>query len=72
MNRYRALLIDSGQLNQERPVQIFAQDRSLIDEWTAIVLARAVSPDAVVLVYETAETRIAIVPKPRKAPGGSV
>jgi hypothetical protein len=63
MNRYRAILIDSGNTTQERPVQIFGNDRAKIDEWAQAVLNAAVSPDAVVWVYQTIEQQIALIPK---------
>ncbi len=63
MHRFRALLIDSGNTTQERPVQIFGNDRAKIDEWAEAVLNAAVSPDAAVLVYMTLEQQIAIIPK---------
>jgi hypothetical protein len=68
MNRYRALLIDPGNTTQERPVQIFGNDRTEIDRWAANVLRQAVSLDAVVNVYQTVEQHIAIIRKPKEEP----
>lgn len=66
MNRFRALLIDSGNTTQERPVQIFGNDRAEIDRWAAAVLQAAISPEAVVCVYQTIETQVALIVKPKK------
>ena len=63
MHRYRAILIDTGNTAQERPVQIFGNDRAKINEWATAVLATAISPDAVVWVYQTIEQQIALIPK---------
>jgi len=63
VHRYRALLIDSGNTVQERPVHIFGNHRVVIDDWAKTVLERAVSPDAVVKVFESVETEIARIPK---------
>jgi hypothetical protein len=65
MHRYRAILIDSGNTTQERPVQIFGNDRSIIDDWAKAVLATAVSPEAVVWVYQTVEQQVALIVKPK-------
>lgn len=65
MHRFRAILIDAGNTTQERPVQIFGNDRAEIDRWAAAVLQSAVSPEAVVWVYQTIETQIALITKPK-------
>jgi hypothetical protein len=59
MNRFRGLLIDPGAANQERPVQVFGNNRADIEEWARRVLGVAVSEKAVVVVYETVENEIA-------------
>jgi outer membrane lipoprotein SlyB len=46
VHRFRALLIDPGNTVQERPVQIFGNDRAVIDDWAKAVLPGAVSADA--------------------------
>lgn len=63
MHRYRALLVDPGNTVQERPVQIFGNDRAVIDDWAKAVLDKALSPDAVVKVFESVETEITRIPK---------
>jgi hypothetical protein len=65
MHRYRAILIDPGNTAQERPIQVFANDRKNIDEWAAKVLQSAISPGAVVWVYQTIETQVGLIPKPK-------
>jgi hypothetical protein len=65
MHRYRAILIDTGNTTQERPLQIFGNDRAIIDDWANKVLAAAISPDAVVWVYQTIEQQVALVTKPK-------
>ena len=66
MNRFRAILIDPGNINQERPVQIFGNDRTEIDRWAAKVLSQAVSPDATVIIYQTVEQQVAMIRKPKE------
>ena len=66
MQRFRALLDDPGNTTQERPQQIFGNDRAEIDRWADVVLRRAISPDAVVKVFETVESQVARVTKPEK------
>lgn len=66
MNKYRAILIDPGALNQERPVQVFGNDRTEIDRWAATVLRQAVSPDAVVLIYQQTEIQIGMILKAKE------
>lgn len=66
MNKYRAILIDPGNTHQERPVQIFGNDRLEIDRWAAQVLRHAVSPEAAVLIYQTIEQQIAMVFKSKE------
>jgi hypothetical protein len=70
VHRFRALLIDPGNKVQERPVQIFGNDRAVIDDWVKSLLAGAVSPDAVVKVFESAETEVTVIRKlaPPSAP----
>lgn len=65
MHRYRAILIDSGNTTQERPLQIFGNDRAEIDRWAETVLKKAISPDALVEVYRTIETKDAMIFKPK-------
>lgn len=62
MLRYRALLVDPGTV-QERPIQIMGNDRARMDEWAAIVLKKAKSPDATVEIYETTESKVATITK---------
>ena len=62
---YRALLNDPG-AQHERPVQVFGNSRSVIDEWTQLQLAKAIAPNAAVTIYQTVEQQIAIVLKPKK------
>ena len=55
--KYRAILIDPGNSNQERPVQILTNSRADVDHWAAGVLSRAVSEDAAVkLIAGTARS----------------
>jgi hypothetical protein len=67
MHRFRAILIDKGNTVQERPLQIFGNDRAEIDKWADTVLRAAISPDAVVWVYQTLETKVALITKPKDA-----
>jgi hypothetical protein len=72
--RFRAILHDPGNANAERPVQILSNSRRStpdimgIDEWAAKVLQGAVSDDAYVDVYQTSETRVEIIMKPKTEP----
>lgn len=66
MHRFRAILIDKGNATQERPLQIFGNDRAEIDKWADTVLRTAISPDAVVWVYQTIETQVALITKPKE------
>jgi len=63
MTRYRAILFDPGAINQERPIQIFGNNRELIDDWANKVVMQA-SDHAVVKIYETVEREIAAFIKP--------
>ena len=71
MMRFRAILSDPGNSNAERPLQILTNSRQDVEEWalgnnqSPGVLAKAVSPDAFVDVYQNIESRIAIVRKPK-------
>jgi hypothetical protein len=65
--KYRARLIDPGDLHPERPTEAFFQSRHEADLWAVEVLKNAVSPDAVVNLYMTCEQPIAIIPR-QKAP----
>ena len=65
MHRFRAILIDAGNTTQERPLQIFGNDRAEIDRWADTVLRQAVSPDAVVWVYQTVEMQVGLINKPK-------
>ena len=70
--QYRALLVDPGSLNQDRPQQIFGTSLSEMDEWIQKVLSKAVSPDAVVIIYRTTEQELSRHKKPKvEAAGGS-
>ncbi len=63
--RYRAILIDKADTKQERPVQIFGNDWKLIEEWQSLILASA-HEGAVVIAFETVETRVKIFTRPAK------
>jgi len=63
MNRFRAILIDTGNTTQERPLQIFGNDRATMEEWAHTVLESAVSPDAVVWIYQTIERQVGLITK---------
>jgi len=69
MHRYRAILIDPGNTTQERPLQVFGNDRQVIDDWTQNVLKSAIASDARVDVFQTIESKIAMVFKPQEAKG---
>ena len=64
--KYRAILIDPGNSNQERPVQILTNSRRDVDHWAAGVLSRAVSEEAAVNVYQIEERQIDILTKKGK------
>ena len=64
--KYRAILIDPGNSNQERPVQILTNSRPDVDHWAAGVLSRAVSEEAAVNVYQIEERQIDILTKKGK------
>lgn len=51
MTRFRALLVDPGNANAERPVQTFANNPAVIDDWAQAHLRKAVSPTAHVDVF---------------------
>lgn len=61
--RYRALLVDPGNTSQERPVEVLGNHRGELERWARAVLSIAVSPDAVVKLYEYVEQQIALIPK---------
>lgn len=61
--KYRAQLIDSGNKAQERPVEVLGNHRAELERWAGAVLAKAISPDAVVNVYAMEERHIAIITK---------
>jgi hypothetical protein len=65
MHRYRAILIDAGNTTQERPLQIFGNDRAVVDDWANKVIQSAISPDAVVWIYQTIEQQVALIVKPK-------
>jgi hypothetical protein len=67
VNKYRAILIDPANLKQERPLQIFGNDRTEIDNWGAKVLRQAISPDAVVLIYQQTEVQVAMICKRKES-----
>ena len=66
---FRALLVDSGNKTQERPVQVFASCREEIDRWAKEVLKQAVADNAAVLVYQTVESQVGLIVKPKKEEG---
>jgi hypothetical protein len=59
--KFRAILIDPGNKDQERPIQICGNDRTAIDRWAYNALEHAVSSAARVEVWEISETRISTV-----------
>lgn len=71
MMRFRAILIDPGNASAERPVQILTNSRQDVTEWalgndqSPGVLAKAVSLDAIVEVYETLERLTDIIHRPK-------
>ena len=64
--KYRAILIDPGTLNPERPVQLLTNSRSDVDDWAAKWLAKAVSEAAAVNVYALEEKMVDILTKKGK------
>jgi hypothetical protein len=76
MMRFRAILNDPGNAEAERPVQILTNSRKDVDEWalgnnqSPGVLAKAVSDDACVIVFQASEQVVACIekPKPDKPP----
>lgn len=65
MMRYRATLTDPGNKNQDHPQTILSCSRTEIDQWTGKILAKAISPDAFVDIFETTERKIEFVVKPK-------
>ena len=61
--KYRAVLIDPGDKQQERPVEVLGNHRPELERWAHAVLARAVSDSAVVNIYMMVEQHVAIIPK---------
>jgi len=72
--KYRAILIDPGNANQERPIQTFSNSMEVIREWAygsenggleraRGVLPSAVAENAVVQVYAIEEHQIALFTK---------
>jgi hypothetical protein len=68
--RYRAVLIDPGVVNPERPVQILDDVWQEIERWANLVLEKAVAADAFVNVWETREEKIKIIPRPQRPASG--
>lgn len=66
--RFRAVLHDPGDATAERPVQMFCNDWAEVTRWTAIVLKRAKSPDAIVRTYEAIEIPRTVFSKELAAP----
>lgn len=75
--KYRAILVDPGNSNQERPIQTLANSLNVIHEWAyggtvggmerpRGVLPSAVSDDARVDVFAIEERLVSVFPK-RKA-----
>jgi len=60
---YRAVLED-GDASRERPLQILGNSLEQIEEWAKKVLNTAID-GAVVNVFQTIETQIKIIPKPK-------
>jgi hypothetical protein len=66
--KYRAVLNDPGNLDTERPKQILSNSRPDIDDWIKLQLAKAISLDASVTLYETTELRAGLFFKPKPKP----
>jgi hypothetical protein len=75
--KYRAILIDPGNANQERPIQTFSNSMEVIEEWAyggteggmerpRGVLPGAVAENAVVQVWAIEEHQIALLTKKGK------
>lgn len=62
--RYRAILTDPGNLHPERPVQVFGNDLAEVERWAGVTLAKA-GKDSWVDIFQTSETRIERVEKPK-------
>lgn len=65
--KYRAVLIDPGNTTADRPQQIYGMDYRELQSWAKLVIAKAVSPDAFVSIYETREELIQLIHKPKAA-----
>ena len=65
--RFRAVLHDPGDKCADRPKQWMSNNRAEIDTAVSKWLEAAISSEASVSIYETAETRIASVMKPKPA-----
>lgn len=68
MHRYRAILIDPADALRDRPLVIFGNDRAEIDRWADTVIRGAISPNAVVNVFESREVLVGRITKPVEAP----
>jgi hypothetical protein len=70
--KYRARLIDPGNTVVERPVEVFSHSRFQLEAWARTVLKKALSDQAAVLLYQSTEVQIAIIPKASIEGGGCV
>lgn len=70
--KFRAVLCDPGAISQERPIQIYGNSRADIDSWAEKVLGTSVSKNAAVLVYQTVETQVGIINRPKPATEATV
>jgi hypothetical protein len=67
--KFRAVLVDPD-ANHERTQQIFGNDIAQLREWATLRLATAVTPGAAVRIYQTAESVVELIlkPKPEEKP----
>lgn len=54
--RYRAILVDPGNLTPERPIQTFANSPESVDDWARAHLSRTISEESRVDVFTVVET----------------
>jgi hypothetical protein len=59
--KYRARLIDPGDIKAERPVDFYSNNRDEMDAWAQAALKRAIALNAVVNLYQTREEQIAMI-----------
>ena len=58
---FRAVLADPGNTSAERPLQTFHPTSEAAEHWASVMLPRAVSEDAAVLIYQSEETQVKFV-----------